>query len=305
MRRLDIGVASYRNAEKLSATLKSIEAMSQTDWCCYIIHNPDTDEIPAAAQVAVRAAMRNPRFSFVAMPTNVGYAGAVNRLLQLASTPYIAYLDNDVEILTPGWDERFCSLLDRAPEVAQVFPGSGHYGFHNGAYDECLWNAGYAWAIRREAALKVVGFPHSECFMDTALGHHEEVDLMIRLRLAGYRMACDPGVNILHHESSTQSPESQKRIHMGVVRWMNKWNKYFCGDVLTYPNPDPDSGEGYDPRTLRYTDWPPNALYLERMTLALFPQWNDSPRQVSVPGSGVMDAVEILKPKGPYKGRAI
>jgi GT2 family glycosyltransferase len=321
MRRLDIGVASYRNPEKLRATLASIEAMSTTDWRCFIVHNESDDfEGHEALRVARDAYDRNRRFMWMGQ-ANTGYAGAVNRIFELAETPYVAYLDNDVEIRTRGWDEQFCALLDAHPEVAQVFPGAGHYGFHNGAYDECLWSAGYAWAIRREAIDKEYEWWQQEypgtlqpTGMDQYLGHHEEVDLMIRLRLAGYRIACIPGVDILHHESSTKSPESAKRIHAGVVRWMNKWNRYFVGDVLTYPNPDPDSGEGYDPRSLRYTDWPPCALYLERWTLAQFPDWNsrvaesdDDGGQVRrvMTSAGEMDAIEILKPKGCYVGRAI
>ena len=328
MRRLDIGVASYRNPEKLRATLASIEAMSTTDWRCFIVHNPsDGDE--ETVSVIQDAARGGSRFYAIWMGCNTGYAGAVNKLFELAETPYVAYLDNDVEIRTRGWDEQFCAILDAHPEVAQVFPGAGHYGFNNGLYNECLWSAGYCFAIRRDVwkgpqpnqnsiwpyrpdpknfAKTVFGV------MDITLGHHEEVDLMIRLRLAGYRIACIPGVDILHHESSTKSPESAKRIHAGVVRWMNKWNRYFVGDVLTYPNPDPDSGEGYDPRSLRYTDWPPCALYLERWTLAQFPDWNsrvaesdDDGGQVRrvMTSAGEMDAIEILKPKGCYVGRAI
>ena len=85
---------------------------------------------------------------------------------------------------------------------------------------------------------------------------------------------------------------------------MNKWNRYFLGEALKYPNPDPDSGEGYDPRALRYTDWPPCALYLERWTLAQFPHWNAAPETVET-SAGPMDAIKILKPKGCYIGRAI
>jgi hypothetical protein len=327
VRRLDIGVASYRNPEKLRATLASIEAMSTTDWRCFIVHNP-SDALSADGRLEdgftqahiINAKMRNPRFEIVQLDSNVGYAGAVNKLFELAETPYVAYLDNDVDIRTRGWDEQFCAILDAHPEVAQVFPGAGHYGFNNGLYNECLWSAGYCFAIRRDVWKRPQPNqnsiwpyrPNPKNFaktvfgvMDITLGHHEEVDLMIRLRLAGYRIACIPGVDILHHESSTKSPESAKRIHAGVVRWMNKWNRYFVGDVLTYPNPDPDSGEGYDPRTLRYTDWPPCTMYLERMTLAKFPNWNAAPRTVMVAGVGEMDAVEILKPKGCYVGRAI
>lgn len=296
MRRLDIGVCSYRNPEKLAATLASIETMSMTDWRCFILHNDSSDEESiVASKVMQDARTRNPRFVCVWLTGNRGYAGAVNELFRHAETPYVAYMDNDVEIMTPGWDERFCQLLDAHEEIGQVFPGSGHFGFHNGAYDECLWNAGYFWIMRRSCM-------KNNCVMDETLGHHEEVDLMIRLRLAGYRIACAPDVNVLHHETATQDEAAHRpggRIHDGVVRWMNKWNKYFCGLDLNY------SMTEYDPRALRYTDWPPCALYLERMVLAKFPNWNFNPRKVDVPGVGIMDAVEVLKPAGPYKGRAI
>jgi hypothetical protein len=126
---------------------------------------------------------------------------------------------------------------------------------------------------------------------------------MIRLRLAGYQIGCRPEVQVIHHETATNANGADHkpggRIHDGVVRWMNKWNLYFCGDQLKY------SMTAYDDRALRYTDWPPCALYLERMTLARFPTWNQKPRSVNVPGVGAMDAVEVLKPAGPYKGRAI
>ena len=298
-RRLDIGVASYRNPVKLRATLESIEKHTHSDWRCFVVHNPSDDiEGNTAAGIIRQAHFSNSRIVPVWPAENLRYAGAVNKIFDLAETPYVAYLDNDIEVLTPGWDERLCAILDKHAEVAQVFPGEGHYGFHNGTYHECLWSAGFAWVMRR---IRISAIPGP---MDISLGHHEEVDLMIRLRLAGYQIACDPGVSILHHQSSTSDPASAKRIHAGVVRWMEKWNRYFCGDILKYPNPDPDSGEGYDPRSLRYTDWPPCALYLERWALAQFPNLNAAPRTV-LTSAGEMDAIEVLKPKGCYVGRAI
>jgi GT2 family glycosyltransferase len=304
MRYLDIGVCSYRNPEKLRRCLKSIADMSTTQFHCMVVHNPSADtEGHDALEVAHSFANWDARFSVEELRENVGYAGAVNRIAHWVTTPYFAYLDNDTEILTPGWDEKLCAVMDLDPKIGQVFPGAGHYGFHNGQYHECLWNAGYAWVLRRAAA-RCKGVQGVPDLMDVTLGHHEEVDLMIRLRLAGYRIACSPEVQIEHHCTATNSPASDKRIHAGVVRWMNKYTKYFCGDDIKRPNPDPDSGEGYDPRCLRYTDWPPCTLYLERWTLAQFPEWNASPRVVQT-SAGPMDAIEILKPTGCYKGRAI
>lgn len=330
---ITIGIASYGNPEKLRATIESIEKHTVQDYRLLIWHNKGKEDRECEA-VIVEARKRNDRITNL-VSENVGYAGAVNGLLsqgggtfkgkRLPDTDYFLYCDNDIEIKSPGWDVELCKVLDENPEVAQVFPGAGHFGFFNGKYHECLWNAGYCWALRKSAIAEMnlrddldrgvdLHGPRYDA-MDTSLGHHEEVDLMIRLRLAGQIIACVPSVQVLHNESSTQSPESAKRIHRGVVSWMNKWNRYFCGDVLKYPNPDPDSGEGYDPRSLRYTDWPPCALYLERWTLAQFPEWNseqcvdlNSIRpmvQVVQTSAGEMDAIRILKPKGYYRGRAI
>ena len=308
-RRLDIGIASYGNPQRLQQTLASIKQQCRTDWRCFVIDNPGP--APEVRGIIEEAARQDARFVPVFLDANVGYAGAVNKLFELAETDHIAYCDNDIEIRTPGWDEKLCEVMDANAECGWVFPGRGHYGFHNGRYDECLWNAGYCWVLRKDAAYSVdlLCSPAEYRFgcncrqFCTCLGHHEEVDYMIRLRLAGYQIGCRPDVNVIHHETATQANAADHkpggRIHDGVVRWMNKWNNYFCGRQLKY------SMTAYDPSALRYTDWHPCALYLERMTLGRFPDWNQKPRIVNVPGVGDMDAVEVLKPAGPYKGRAI
>lgn len=304
-RRLDIAIASYGNAAKLRVTLASLTSQTVSDYRIFVIHNPGGEDEAARAVIAEYAAA-NGRIVPVWMEKNVGYVGAVNRLLEMAETDLIAYTDNDVEIQTHGWDEHLCSLIEANPEVGWAFPGPGHYGFHNGRYNECLWNAGYCWILRREAAKSIAEqrpAADGSGGFDPTLGHHEEVDYMIRMRLAGWRIGCCPDVQVIHHETATRADDANHkpggRIHDGVVRWMNKWNSYFCGDDLKY------SMTAYDARALRYTDWNVDALYLERMTLHYFPHWNAKPETVNVPGVGEMDVVKVLKPKGPYAGRAI
>lgn len=302
--RLDIGIASYGNPARLRATLESIIQHTQSDYRIFVIHNPGATEDAAAREVIKSFA--GSKVLPIWCEQNGGYAGAVNRLFVLAETDYFAYSDNDVEIRTPGWDEKLISVMEQNIEVGWMFPGSGHYGLNNGRYHECLWNAGYCWILRRETAVRIAwqrpatggvgGF-------DLTLGHHEEVDYMIRMRLDGWRIGCRPDVNVFHHESATRQSEADHkpggRIHDGVVRWMNKWNRYFCGDDLAY------SMTAYDPRALRYTDWNVDALYMERMTKHFFPGWNATPETVRIPGIGEMDAIRVLKPKGWYVGRAV
>jgi GT2 family glycosyltransferase len=320
MHQLEIGVCSYRNPEALKRALDSIHTNTVQPFTLRIWHNATQDKENDDARRAIESVKCERTIS-----ENVGYAGAVNGMLAQSTAPYFLYCDNDIEVQTRGWDEQLMDVLENNPECAQVFPGTGHYGFYNGRYNECLWNAGYCWMLKRTALFPNFRYPENVSgtpqVMDCSLGHHEEVDLMVSLRLAGFTIGCVPDVRVLHHEtaSSSQSFETKKRIHAGVVRFMNKWNRYFCGDVLKYPDPDQEfngehftSGEGYDPRMLRYTDWPPCALYLERWTLAQFPEWNSQYQGVALSGMrivqtsvGEMDAIEVLKPKGFYRGRAI
>jgi len=303
MEKLTIGIASYKAPQKLKVTIDSLLATTSEFETLLVVHNPSPGD-EETRDLIKDYADKDPRITYVIMANNEGYVGAVNYLLTAANTPLIAYCDNDVEFKTKDWDVKFRDVL-KHEEVGQVFPGKGHHGFFSGQYDECLWNAGYCWMTRRDVISKLclADVKHNRSNdpgrLDTSLGHHEEVDLMIRLRLTGYRIGTAPSVEVLHHETATHSPESEQRIHDGVVRWMNKWNGYFCGDILQY------SMTAYDPCALRYTDWHPCALYLERYTLHYYPNWNKSPRSVNFPSVGTMDAVEVIKPKGPYAGRAI
>lgn len=311
---IDFGICAYRNAAKLRKAVDHFRRNTSTmDWRLLIVDNPaeGSDTRPLMEALAVEDSRIEPRF----MDQNVGYAGAVNEILAWANTRYVGYLDHDAYVQTPAWDAKLAEVMEEHPEVGWMFPGAGHYGFQQNDYHECLWSAGFCWILRTAvmqdlAGKQITGRPMEDEYapfhpgrLDPLLGHHEEVDYMIRLRLAGWRIGCCPEVLVRHDETATRADGADHkpggRIHDGVVRWMNKWNRYFCGDELKY------SMTAYDPRALRYTDWPPCALYLERMTLATFPDWNKNPRTVRVPGVGPMDAVEVLKPTGCYRGRAI
>src|SRR5687767_5129777 len=153
-RRLDIGICAYRDATKLAKAVDHLRRNSVTDWALLIVDNPG--EGSGTRPYIERLLAEEPRVSAKFMESNVGYAGAVNEILRWGSTPMIAYLDHDSYVQTPGWDEKLCALLEENPDCGWAFPGPGHYGFHNGTYNECLWSAGYCWAIKTAAVEDVV-----------------------------------------------------------------------------------------------------------------------------------------------------
>ena len=43
MRRLDLGIASYQNPNKLDQTLRALRQTCRTDWRCLVVDNFSTD----------------------------------------------------------------------------------------------------------------------------------------------------------------------------------------------------------------------------------------------------------------------
>lgn len=291
--KLDIGVLSYRAPEKLSRTLRDIQAHSTSDWRCFIIHNPSEGDEQARA-VIESAVSSNNRFRLVDMPENIGYAGGVNKLLTIAETEYIAYFDNDVRIHTPGWDMALAGYLDRFHEIGMVFPNGGPYPVQRDAYTEVMWGVGFAWMLSRMAQRGIAEYEGSAGLFDTAIGHQEEADWALRVRMAGWRLVCVPSVQVEHDATATNNPASQERINAGVVRWVTKWNRYFNGARFDY----------HSPNVTRVADWPPNALYLEDFWKQQLPGLNAEPEQVDTV-VGRHDLIKVPRLSGFYRGRVI
>jgi GT2 family glycosyltransferase len=287
VRRLDIGIASYGNANKLYRTVESIRKMSTTDWRLNIVDNPHPTEQHIKK---VLANLENdPKITVHRLEENVGYAGAVNKIFELAETEYVAYTDNDVVVQTKGWDETLCVTLDRFHELGMVYPNNGFFPIQRDNYQEVLWGIGFCWVLNRVAMADVGEF-------DAEIGHQEEADYALRLRLAGYRLGALPGVQVHHDATASSNPASRERISRGVIRWMNKWCAYFCGRDVNY----------HSANVLRWEDWPPNALHLEKYWKSK-PEMkglNDEPVEIRIDGTQY-DMICVPRLSGFYRGRII
>lgn len=285
MTRIDIGIASYNNADRIGRTIELLIANSHSDWRLLVVENASPD--PEVKKVLARYESHD-RIAVRWRDTNIGYAGAVSEIIEWAETPYLAYCDNDAYVSSPGWDLTMAGYLDRNDELGMVFPhGSASYPIRREQYVEILWGVGYFWMLRKRAADEIGGF-------DTEIGHQEEVDYQLRLRLAGWKCATIQQVNVAHAASSSNNPESRARIDRGIVNWMNKWTRYFGGANMSY----------HSPNVIRFEDWPPVALYLEEYWKEKLPGLNDDPETIWVDGRE-LDLIKVPRWKGLYRGRII
>lgn len=280
-RRLDIGISSYGAPELLRQTIDSVRRNSATDYRLLIVDNPK-DGVYAGAPVAGMADAH-----YHPLPENRGYAGAVAMIQQLTSSEYIAYLDHDVVIQTPGWDEILCSFLDRHHEAGMVFPNGGAHPIDRGEYHEITWAPGFAWVLNRLCQSEVGLF-------DTALGHQEEADYCLRVRMAGWRCAALPSVRIDHLAVATNNPENMERIAAGVRKWVDKWAAHFGGRGVNY----------HSSNVLRWEDWGCNRLHLEEYFRLRLPDLNKDPETAVIDGVEY-DLIKVPRLKGFYRGRII
>lgn len=264
---ITIGIASWNNPEALRSTLKNIQKNTANDFECWIYDNAsDAETIDVIKEFSADS-----RFISILNKTNAGYVGAVNYLLENAETEYIAYVDNDCDVLTHGWDSLFIEILEQHDDLAMMFasgPGAGvAYKISRGSWDEILWGVGCFWMIKKEAKDEVGLF-------DTNLGHQEEVDYQTRLRLAGWKIGHRDDIEIHHHATASTNPEAQERIDAGIVNWVNKWVKYFGGQHMNY----------YSPNVIRFEDWNVNTVYLEEWYKLQLPGLNDNPETTVMEG---------------------
>lgn len=142
---------------------------------------------------------------------DAGPAGARNAGLLAAETDLVALVDADC-VLAPGWRAGLAGLLDADPSLAIVAPrvrgGSGPSAI--GRYERVAapldlgadpslvgpghrvsYLPGAALLVRRQALLDLGGF-------DEAMRFGEDVDLVWRLRAAGWRARYVPSREVLH-----------------------------------------------------------------------------------------------------------
>lgn len=168
----------------------------------------------------------HPEVGIIQLGRNTGFAHAANSGIAAAASPFVALINTDV-VLGPEWVERSVHALsagERTAAVAtkmlqldnreEVYDAGdilrrdgaceqrGRFGRDDGRYDQAeeIFGACAGAALyRRDAVLAVGGFD------ERFFAYLEDVDLALRLRLAGWRCRYEPTVALHAGESSSRN----------------------------------------------------------------------------------------------------
>lgn len=190
----------------------------------------DGSDAAAARGIAGACAARGA--DVVRHPRNLGPSAARNTGLDRVATPWVAFVDSDVEVGT-GWLDRLTAHLADpavglvAPRVVPTFPNRGgtllaRYGERRAPLDmgplpasvEPYGRVGYlpsaTMLVRREA---LTDLAHA---FDEDLWCGEDVDLVWRLLDAGWTVRYEPCAQVLHHEPTTWRGLLRRRRFYGT-----------------------------------------------------------------------------------------
>lgn len=199
MAKVSVIIVNYNAGEWLTRSTLSLAAQTMADFECFIIDNDSTDGSVAALPEL------DERFEIIELGANTGFAKANNIGAAKASGQWIALLNPDA-FARPDWLETLLAETLRAPNITMV--GSRQIMALDSAVLDGLgdcysafgiaYRAGYGHSadVAPDSAFvfgpcAAAALYHRETFMrlggfdERFFCYHEDVDLALRMRLAG------------------------------------------------------------------------------------------------------------------------
>jgi GT2 family glycosyltransferase len=176
-------------------------------------------------------------------PQNLGFPGNCHAGAGRARGDVLFFLNQDTTATSPGWDVTLLALFEAEDTCAAAGPTllfpDGRVQSAGGAYDAACqpyhlalgyanpdwepihtprpvsWVTGAAFAIRRAAWEQLGGFDRAY-----GRGYFEDVDLCVRVRLAGWDVWHEPRVRFYHAVGSTGG---NARFRQNVMEFRRRW----------------------------------------------------------------------------------
>ncbi|WP_082479216.1 glycosyltransferase family 2 protein [Methylobacterium sp. Leaf102] len=261
--RVSVIIPTRDRAELLGTVLRGL--FGATDYPDIEVVVVDNDSREPATDALFASYAEEARLRILPVPGPFNFSDLSNRGAAAATGAVLLFLNNDVEIVEPGWLAEMVSLaLD--PSVGAVgakllYPdgtlqhggivlgiggvaGHSHPGLPGeepGYFARMVLTqevsavTGACLAVRAEAFARVGGFDAAHLAVA-----FNDVDLCLRLREAGYRNLWTPYARLVHHESKSRGPEDtpEKRTRFEAeMRVMQaRWEPQLRADPYYNPN---------------------------------------------------------------------
>lgn len=262
--RVSILIPNYEHLDDLKKCLNSI--FSKTTWPNYEVVIVENNSIsPELFAYYSKIQMERDNVRVVTWQGEFNYSAINNFGARRCTGDYLLLLNNDTEVITPGWIEEMLMFAQRedvgAVGAMLYYPGDtiqhAGVGLEIGGVAANFFtgvrrgHAGYSGRLLYAQNLSAVT---AACMLlrrevwDTVGGLDEnwavafnDVDLCMRIRQAGFLIIWTPFAELYHHESKSRgcedTPEKQKRFQTEVIRFQQRWKKELAaGDPYYNPN---------------------------------------------------------------------
>lgn len=202
--RLWFGMLTYNALAYTRRAIASLDRHTDEPWRLFILDNGSTDGTRAWL-----ATLTDPRIEVVESPSNRGVAGGRNDIVtalrpRVPDDGFIVFVDNDLEFF-PGWLDAFRRVIGQTPRLGMV-SCSGFEMVVHAQHRELLsypalmplsvdvTSGGFACFVRPAVFDAIGGY-------DETLNPfwHEDDDLTVRARAAGFETMAAPGFGVVHH----------------------------------------------------------------------------------------------------------
>jgi len=248
-----------------------IEKTTYANYEIIIVDNGSSDDRVLAYYEELKT---DSRFKICFLNIEFNYSRLNNYAVDFASGSYYVLLNNDTEVIEPGWIEEMLMYVQRDDVAAAgaklYYPDdtiqhagiilqlgadrvAGH-AFCRQARDDMgyMWRCCYAQDVSAVtgACMMIKASVYRELGgLDESFGTaYNDVDLCMRMRQKGYLIVWTPFAELYHYKSKSRgyedTPEKQMRFQNEVRRFKERWKKELAkGDPYYNPNLTLDRGD--------------------------------------------------------------
>lgn len=261
---VDIVIPTKDNAAFLRRCVTSLlTRCTYQNYRITLVENNSCD--PATFACYDELLLQDKRIRLVRWNDEFNYSRIINFGAQQATKPYLLFLNNDTEVITPDFLETMLGyasdkgvgvvgakllfadqtiqhagvgvgLFDGAAHLFTSLPGSAGGYFERACLPQNLSAVtGAVQLVRKEVFDQVGGYTE-----DFAIGYND-VDFCLKVRHAGYRIVYTPYAQLTHYEFASRGRDvygqRMERVKQETALLQRRWPRYFKqGDPYLNPN---------------------------------------------------------------------